>query len=159
MNRIGRKRGDKSTTRGISSDQVAVIVIADRSGSMDLTVATLGRIANSDIDNAIGNRIMKESILCADGHVSYNGFAKDNNLSLVVLSADLKQHVKQGVCHIQNINSLHNRIKKWIDSTFWGVSTKYLQNYLNWYKMQEVYKNSISAKQDMTNISTDDISP
>jgi len=157
MKRSGRKRGGKSSTRGISGDQVAVIVTADRSGSMDLTVATMGRIEKKDIANAIGNRIAKESILCADGHVSYKGFAKDNNLSLVVLRADLKQHVKHGIYHIQNVNSLHYRIKKWIDSTFWGVSTKYLQNYLNWYRIQEAYKKSICAKQDMANGSTEDI--
>ena len=158
MKRKGRKRGGKSLTRGISNDQVAVIVTADRSGSMDFTVATMGRIAKNDIANAIGNRIGKESILCADGHVSYKGFAKDNNLSLVVLRADLKQRVKQGIYHIQNVNSLHNRIKKWIDSTFWGVSTKYLQNYLNWYRIHEAYKKSICVIQDMANGSTEDIS-
>jgi len=157
LKRSGRKRGGKSSTRGISGDQVAVIVTSDRSGSMDLTVATMGRIAKKDIDNAIGNRIGKESILCADGHVSYKGFAKDNNLTLVVLRADLKQHVKQGIYHIQNVNSMHNRIKKWIGSTFWGVSTKYLQNYLNWYRIQEAFKKSICVKQDMANGSTEDI--
>jgi len=107
--------------------------------------------------NAIGNRIVKESILCADRHVSYKGFAKDSNLSLVVLRADLKQQVKHGIYHIQNVNSLHNRIKKWIDSTFWGVSTKYIQNYLNWDRIQEAYKKSICVKQDMANGSTEDI--
>ena len=74
-----------------------------------------------------------------------------------VLRADLKQHVKQGIYHIQNVNSMHNRVKKWIDSTFWGVSTKYLQNYLNWYRIQEAYKKSICVKQDMANGSTEDI--
>ncbi len=101
----------------------------------------MGRIEKKDIANAIGNRLGKESILCADGHVSYKGFAKDNNLSLVVLRADLKQHVKQEIYHIQNVNSLHNKIKKWIESTFWGVSTKYLQNYLNCIGYKKLTKN------------------
>ena len=156
-NRNGRKRGGKATQRGISDEQVAVIVTADRTGTMDMTVATLGRIGKKDIESAVGNRIHKESILCADGHSSYKGFAMDNNLSLIVLRADLKQYVKQGVYHIQNVNSLHHRIKKWIDSTFWGVSTKYLQNYLNWYRIIEIHKNSMSAKQDIINCSTEDL--
>lgn len=71
-----------------------------------------------------------------DGHVSYKGFAKDVNLTQVVLRADFKQYVKQGIYHIQNVNSLHKRVKKWIDSTFWGVSTKYLQNYMNWFRIK-----------------------
>ena len=129
--RKARKRGGTSSSRGISNDQVAVIATSDRKGTVDMKVATLGRIKKADIENAIGERIAKDSILCTDGHVSYKGFAKDKQLSLIVLRSDLKQYVKNGIYHIQNVNSLHNRVKKWIDSTFWGVSTKYLQNYLN----------------------------
>ncbi len=157
LSQKGRKRGGSSSKRGISDDQVAVIVTADRKGTMDLSVATMGRIGKKDIENAIGSRIAKGSILCTDGHVSYKGFAKDCNLSQVVLRADLKQHVKQGIYHIQNVNSLHNRVKKWIDSTFWGVSTKYLQNYMNWFRIQQTFRKSIYALQDITNCSTEDI--
>jgi transposase-like protein len=157
LDRISRKRGGCSSTRGISDDQVAVIVTADRKGAIDMKVATLGRISKIDIENAIGQRIEKDSILCTDGHVSYKGFAKDNQLSLVVLRTDLKQHVKKGIYHIQNVNSLHNRVKKWIDSTFWGVSTKYLQNYLNWYRIQETYKNSLCPAVELVKCSTIDM--
>ena len=89
--------------------------------------------------------------------MSYKGFAKDKQLSLVVLRADLKQHVKNGIYHIQNVNSLHNRVKKWIDSTFWGVSTKYLQNYFNWYRIQQTFKNSLSPAEDLVKCSTVDM--
>jgi len=157
LKRKGRKRGGRSSKRGVSDEQVAVIVTADRNGAIDLTVATMGRIEKKDIENAIGNRISEGSILCTDGHVSYKGFAKDNHLSQIVLRADLKQHVKQGVYHIQNVNSLHNQIKKWIDSTFWGVSTKYLQNYLNWYRIQQTFKKSICAEQDIAGCSIEDM--
>lgn len=154
----GRKRGGTSSKRGISSDQVAVIVTADRKGTIDLSVATMGRIEKKDIENAIGSRISKGAILCTDGHVSYKGFAKDGNLTQIVLRANLKQHVKQGIYHIQNVNSLHNRIKKWIDLTFWGVSTKYLQNYMNWFRIEQTFKKSICAEQDIMNCSTEDMS-
>jgi len=157
LRRKGRKRGGSSSTRGISKDQVAVIVTSDRKGTIDMKVATLGRICKVDIENAIGNRIEKDSILCADGHVSYKGFAKDNQLSLVVLRADLKQYVKNGIYHIQNVNSLHNRMKKWIDSTFWGVSTKYLQNYLNWYRVQQAFNNSICPTEEIARCVTIDM--
>lgn len=155
LDRTPRKRGGSASSRGISDEQVAVIATADRKGALDMKVATLGRIRKVDIEKAIGEKIDKGSILCTDGHVSYKGFAKDNQLSLVVLRADLKQHVKKGVYHLQNVNSLHNRVKKWIDSTFWGVSTKYLQNYLNWYRVQDMYKNSTSPVIDMVRCSTE----
>jgi len=157
LQRKGRKRGGSASKRGISKDHVAVIVTSDRKGTIDMKVATIGRICKVDIDNAIGNRIEKDSILCADGHVSYKGFAKDKQLSLVVLRADLKQYVKNGIYHIQNVNSLHNRIKKWIAATFWGVSTKYLQNYLNWYRVQQAFNNAIRPTDEIAKCTTIDM--
>ncbi|MDM8206581.1 hypothetical protein QUW17_01580 [Bacteroides gallinaceum] len=26
---------------------------------------------------------------------------------------------------------------KWLNGTFWGVATKYMQDYLNWFKVKE----------------------
>lgn len=139
--RESRKRGGSSKTRGISNDQVAVIVTQDRKSILDLTVATMGRLKKIDIENAIGGRIKpNQTILCSDAHVSYKGFAIDNEIEHHALKAIIKQRVKNKVYHIQHVNSTHNRVKKWIDNTFWGVSTKYLQQYLNWYRIKEKLK-------------------
>jgi len=139
--RASRKRGGKSKSKGISNDQVAVIVTQDRKSGLDLSVATMGRLKKIDIENAIGSRINKDqTILCSDAHVSYKGFAMDNNLEHHTLKAVIKQRVKDNLYHIQHVNSTHNRVKKWIENTFWGVSTKYLQQYLNWYRIKEKLK-------------------
>ena len=147
LERPGRKRGSSTTQekkRGISDHKVAVIATADRGDGMSLCVATMGRIGKEDIACSIAGKLPEDTILCTDGHVSYKGFALDNKLNHVVLRADLNQHVKQGVYHIQNVNSIHHRLKKWIDHTFWGVSTKYLQNYLGWFRLNEKLKGSAS---------------
>lgn len=139
--RKARKRGGSSKTRGISNDQVAVIVTQDRKSGLDLTVATMGRLKKVDIDKAIGSRVKpNKTILCSDAHVSYKGFAIDNNIEHHALKAIIKQRVKNKVYHIQHVNSTHNKLKKWIENTFWGVSTKYLQQYLNWYRIKEKLK-------------------
>lgn len=136
-----RKRGGKSKKRGISKDQVAIIVTQDRNSLLDLSVATLGRITKADIENAIGQRIKKEkTILCSDSHHSYKSFAKKAEVEFHPINAPKGERVK-GAFHIQHVNSTHNRIKKWIGNTFWGVSTKYLQQYLNWYILKEKIKN------------------
>jgi len=153
LNRPGRKRG-KSTSaeekkkRGISDEKAAVIATADRKGGMNLCVATMGRIKKEDISRSMGNPLKPDTVLCTDGHVSYKGYATDNNLGHITLRADLKQHVKQGIYHIQNVNSIDNRLKKWIDGTFWGVSTKYLQNYLGWFRLNEQIKDSSNMVKD-----------
>ncbi len=141
--RESRKRGGASSKRGVNKDHVAVIVTQDRKSGLDLTVATMGRIKKSDIQKAIGDRInTSQTILCSDAHVSYKGFAKDQNIEHHPLKGIIKQRVKDKIYHIQHVNSTHNRIKKWIDNAFWGVATKYLQQYLNWFKLKEQLKNN-----------------
>lgn len=145
--RLSRKRGGKSSKRGINNDQVAVIVTQDRKSTLDLSVATLGRIKKTDLEKSIGNRIKKGvTILCSDAHHTYKGFAKDNEMEFHPINVSKGERVK-GNYHIQHVNSTHNRVKKWIDNTFWGVSTKYLQQYLNWHRVKE----SIKSRKDRTN--------
>lgn len=51
----------------------------------------------------------------------------------------IRQRVKYGVFLI-HVNSTHNRIKKWLDVTFWGITTKYFQNHLNRFRIKEHLK-------------------
>jgi transposase-like protein len=140
LHRPARKRGTSEKSRGIGQNKAAVIVSKDRKKSLQMTLSTMGRISKSDIVESFQTPLNGAAILCSDGHVSYKGYSKDYNLKHIVLRSDLKQFVKKGVYHIQHVNELHNRLKKWIDGTFWGVSTKYLQNYLNWFYLREKLK-------------------
>ena len=81
----------------------------------------------------------------------------DNKIEHHPLKGIIKQRVKNGVYHIQHVNSTHNRIKKWIDNTFWGVSTKYLQQYLNWYRVKEMMKNRNDKQKIFTQKVSEDI--
>ena len=143
MKRAARKRGEKASKRGINNEHVATIVTIDREKNIDLKVACMGRITKKDIECAIGEKVSKQTVLCSDGHVSYKGFAIDNKLEHHVLRADLKQYVKQKIFHIQHVNSADSRLKDWIDKRLHGVATRYLQNYLNWFRLKEKFKGSV----------------
>lgn len=137
LNRPGRKRGSGHKNPGISDNKAKVIVTADRQNDLNMTCCGYGRLTKNDISESLNTPLPKDVVLCSDGHTSYKGYASDLQLKHVVLRGDLKQRVKRGRFHIQHVNSLHNRLKKWIAGTFWGVATKYLQNYLNWFKVIE----------------------
>jgi transposase-like protein len=145
-----RKRGGNAKKRGISDEQIAVIVTADRVSEIDMTVACKGRIKKSDIQKAIGERISGQTILCSDSHVSYKGFAQDKKIEHHAIRANLKQHTKNKIYHVQHVNSIDSRIKMWIESRFMGVSTKYLQKYLNWFRLKEMLKGSVKTIEDFT---------
>lgn len=151
-----RKRGGSANKRGVSNEQVAVIVTADRNKKVDLTLAGIGRIRKTDIEKAIGEKVTGETILCSDSHGSYKGFALDRKIEHHSIRAGLKQYVKQKIYHIQHVNSIDSRLKRWIEYQFGGVSTKYLQKYLNWFKAKEKLKQSNEFLKDFTNLSLED---
>lgn len=145
-----RKRGGTNKRKGVNRDLIAVIVTQDRGKEIDLTAATQGRIKKVDIENVIGNRLDEKTILCSDSSVIYKEFAIDQNIEHHPLRSDLKQYVKDGVYHIQHVNSTHNKLKKWIDQKFWGVAPKYLQQYLDWYRVKEILKDSTEVVKEFS---------
>lgn len=139
LDRTPRKRGKgmfETKKRGISQDKVAVIVSQDRKGSKHLKVATRGRISIQDLDTVLKDKIAPESILCSDTHHSYIGFAKKNNLEHKTIKAGAKEVVKEKKYHVQHVNQTGSELKKWLER-FNGVSTKYLQQYLNWFAIKK----------------------
>ncbi|APH13378.1 insertion element domain protein [Clostridium sporogenes] len=56
-----------------------------------------------------------------------------NNIQHYRIKSDGKVHVIKGIYHIQNVNNYHQRLKKWLDR-FNGVASKYMDNYLTWFR-------------------------
>jgi len=149
LTRKGRSRGSKATKRGISNEQVAVVVTQDRSGNQELAVVKKGRISKDDLDKTIGLKIKKGSILCTDSHRSYTAFAKTKELEHHKIIANKGQRVVNKVYHVQNVNNTAKRLRGWM-KVFNCVATKYLQNYLNWFIIIEKIKNKTNRLNSFT---------
>jgi transposase-like protein len=141
LDRKPRKRGGKASTAGVSDEKVAVIATCDRTGNKDFRVATKGRISKKDLDNALQGKVDKAAVLCSDSHRSYTAFAKSEELVHKKFNASKGQRAVDKVYHVQNVNNMDMRLRKFMDS-FNGVATKYLQNYLNWFLVLEKIKNT-----------------
>ena len=142
LDRPARKRGKgvfEAKKRGISNEKVAVVISQDRKNSKHLQVATRGRISIENLDKILKDKITPDSILCSDSHHSYIGFANKNNLEHKTIKASAKEFVKEGKYHVQHVNQTGRELKSWLDR-FHGVSTKYLQQYLNWFAIKNKWK-------------------
>ena len=42
------------------------------------------------------------------------------------------------VYHIQHVNSYHSELEDWFNRGFKGVTTKYMDNYLAWFRFLEI---------------------
>jgi transposase-like protein len=134
LKRKPRKRATKATLDGMNEQHVNVIVAADRQAHKAMNVGNRGVITKKSIEKAIGKWINKsESILCSDSHRTFQGYAKEYKMPHKMLSARKKQYVTDKIYHTQHVNNIYGQLKKFM-LQFNGVSSKYLQNYVNYFK-------------------------
>jgi len=134
--RKSRKRGGSSRFRGISNEQVRILVAKDRNGHCLSEVACMGRILKQNLNLMLDKRIHDEVVLCTDAWKSYKTFAKEKGLEHYVLDASEKKYVIKDIYHILNVNAYHSRFKEWLDR-FKGIASKYINHYLAWFNFLE----------------------
>mgnify|MGYP005861848111 FL=1 len=132
LNRKKRKRGGVASKRGISNEQVCILVARDRTKNTSSQVAGLGRIDSQTLQLRIGSRIVPGSILCTDEEPTFRAFCRKAKLTQVMINSQDKNRVIDGIYHIQNVNAFHSRYKLW-EARFKGIATKYTDNYLAWF--------------------------
>ena len=132
LDRPPRRRGGKAKKRGISKEQVCVVVGCDRNGRAVSDVACHGRPTAEDVDQVLRINTDQKAILCTDKHTALKRFANLKQIKHQELNISKGRRTIKGIYHIQNVNSYHSRLKNWM-RRFKGVATKYLSNYLHWF--------------------------
>ncbi len=132
--RPARKRGGKAVKRGLSEEQIPVIVARDRTGA---TIdAVLPRLDAASLTAALGGVIAPATVFCCDGGSAITAFARRAKLEIHVLAAPGNPIPEAPEYHINNVNAYHGRLKEWL-RRFHGVATKNLATYLSWRRTVE----------------------
>lgn len=141
LTRRPRKRGGSASKRGINKDHVTIMTAFERkTGALSNTVVGKGRLTKKAIEKGVGKWLdKKQCILCSDSHLSFQAYANINNIELKPIFVRRKEFVFEKIYHIQNVNRIHGQLKDWVRK-FNGIATKYLQNYLNYFKLVNLVK-------------------
>jgi len=134
MPRKARKRGGKSAKRGISAEQIPVLVARDRQGAT--TDAVLSKLNRVSITAALGGIVTSANEFCCDGGTAIVAFARRAGIPTHILPMPGKPNPQAPDFHINNVNAYHSRLKEWL-RPFHGVATKNLPNYLGWRRTLE----------------------
>jgi transposase-like protein len=130
LKRAARKRGGAAGKRGISSEQVCILVARDRAGQTLDFVTGKGPVTKSQLKRCLLPVIDSDVLLVSDSNAAYRYFARDTGISHQAINLQAGVRVK-GAIHVQNVNAYHSRFREWL-SRFHGVATHYLSNYLGW---------------------------
>jgi transposase-like protein len=130
LDRPPRRRGGSARRRGLSHEQVCILVARDRAGKTFDFVTGRAPLTRSHLRRCLAPAIERDILLVTDGHPAYRAFAREAGIMhrAVNLSAGVRVNA---ALHVQNVNAYHSRFKGWL-RRFHGVATRYLPNYLGW---------------------------
>ena len=141
LTRPARKRGGKAAKRGLSDEQIPVLIARDRNKAT--TDQILEDRSTRSIASVLEPIVAKSAVLVSDGAQTYRAFANKAGLAHVGLNLSAGERTC-GIYHIQNVNNYGSRLKTWM-RRFNGVATKYLDSYLGWHRTNDREGDTLSA--------------
>ncbi len=141
--RPARQRGGKAAKRGLSDEQIPVLIARDRTTAT--TDAVLAH-ANTQAVRAVLEPILdSDAVLCSDGSAVYVALAKQLHIAHQPVNLSAGIRVVDNAFHIQNVNAYDSRLKGWM-YRFHGVATQYLPNYLGWRRCLERFSGILTPE-------------
>ncbi len=115
--------------RGLSKWQLPILTVADRGGAY--LFQRLPNRKGISVERAMKPLVPGDAVPCSDGGNGYKDLAAAGGIEHFVVGRKPGKRVVSGCYHIQNVNSLHARYKKFI-KPFCGPATKNLNGYISW---------------------------
>ena len=124
-------RGGKARKRGLSREQVPILVAADRGGAT--LSRTLPKLDADSVKRALAPVIAPDALLVSDAGRCHRPAAAALGILHQSVTRSAGERVR-GAVHIQTATSRHSRIKGFL-RRFRGIATKYLESYLRWFHL------------------------
>ncbi len=142
--RKSRHRGGHASKRGLSSEQVPLLVVRDRSGST--SDAILPKDDHLAIQAVLKPLLAQDAVLCTDGGGKGPFALAARKMGIAHRAVNLSKGIRvlAGVYHVQNVNAYHSRLKGWL-LRFHGVATKYLGHYLGWKRLLKRFGDHLNS--------------
>jgi len=132
--RPARHRGGSAAKRGLSAEQIPVLVVEDREGHhFD---AVVHKVDLPTIGCLLAQVLAPDALLCSDGAGVYRATVRQFKLAHESVNVTAGQYVRQQIFHVQHVIAYDSHHKQWI-RRFNGVATHYLPNYLGWRRLIE----------------------
>jgi transposase-like protein len=99
---------------------------------------TINNLSVNSIRSALHNLFTKDSLICSSSDSIYRLFTQKIGLRHGYIDISANEEVKKDIVHIKNTLGYQNNILIWM-RRFRGVATKYLNNYLSWYRQLDEF--------------------
>lgn len=127
---------------GSHKDMVPVLIGRLR-GQQHVADRVLTAMTAIQATDALRAWVGPDTLLCTDGSGSLRKAARNLGVTSKSIAVAYDGRVSDEGCHVQSVNSYHQRLKAWINGDLRGVSTCYLPNYLAWMRVREWFKSAL----------------
>ena len=134
LGRKPRRRGGKARKRGLSREQVPILVAADRGG--ETLSHTLPALNADSVKEVLEPVLARDALLVSDANRCYPPVAAALDVPHESINVSAGERIR-GALHIQTVNSRHSQIKGFLRARR-GIATKYLDSYLRWFHLIEL---------------------
>ena len=143
MTRKPHKRGSKALKRGLSAEQIPVLICRDRTGNTSDFV--LEKADKKHIGAALKPLLASDAILCTDSGRALGAAVREIGITHRPINLAAGIRVIGRVYHVQNVNAYDSRLKEWM-CRFHGIATHYLANYLGWRRLIDRAHDALSPR-------------
>lgn len=118
----------KGHKRGISNEQVCILVAVDTEKQMIAKPVSVGRLETLDAQKLLRGRFSKGSTLVTDSHGAYPTLAKAEQVNHIQIEPE--KHTN-GSYNLGDVNGVHSQIEKMLPESAERLpATKYLNQYM-----------------------------
>jgi transposase-like protein len=134
--RESRERGGAQEPGG--KDHVQVLAAIDSAG--EILFKTFPTMNTGAVRYALSHALQPGVTLVSDAAKCFSSAARKMGVRHIKLNISAGQR-KRGIFHIQTVNNVHGAVRVFL-AQYNGIATKYLDNYLEWFRLLRVTKPS-----------------
>jgi transposase-like protein len=129
----------------VNKNAPKVYVVSNRDRNRNISNQILFELKSELVDPNLTNLIAKDILYISNNQKFYNDIAQSYNLRHGSLDSKKGEVVKKQIVHLKNIKDYNERLHDWM-KRFRGVATKYLINYLGWFRELDEHTMSTPIK-------------
>ena len=133
-------KGKKKNIPKFSKKRKDIFVIYCLDRTNNISDITNKGFSKCLLDKELKGKINSDSLLYSEPRKEFENFSKKNKFKHISIKTN-----GHSLSHIEKFDGYRNEFKEWINEYFKGVATKYLENYVSWFRNLNEFNSGISA--------------
>ena len=127
---------------------LSLVAIIERKSRFEIRIIQQGPLEMEQLKKQLDKKLNKVKKLCIDEHGILQEFAGKKRISYFIYQEGKKSKGRNKYYNTENVENRYIKMNQFLER-FHGVSSSYLQNYLNWYMMVDLIMCKIDSPSEM----------